>query len=169
MQFFLIDFSIISHLSHFIDTSSESFTVKSHRYWINEIAMWNERSKMSVKHQWRCQVNHSTSRQCVAFDSRLYDNYSDEKYLLHSVSFQLILDICCRIDATSDEKRTQNIEALKTSMHFLDFETLANSWRFFFSHLSRIFEICHQFCMRIIWDSNFVIIATITVCISTSV
>ena len=65
MHCFLIDFSIISHLSHFVDTSCESSTAKLHRYWINEIAMWDERSEISVKHRWRCRMNHITSRQCT--------------------------------------------------------------------------------------------------------
>ena len=80
---FFIDFLIISHLSHFIGTFSGPSTVKSHRYWVNEIAMWNERFETSVK-----SLNHSTSRQRVAIalsSSRLYSN---EEYLLHSVSFR---------------------------------------------------------------------------------
>ena len=110
---FLVDLSIISRLSHFIDTSSESSTAKSHRYWVNEIAMRDERSEISVRHQWRCRMSHSTSRQCtLVFIATLR-----RKVLASQCIFQPILDICCHIDAASHEKRTQNIEALKTSMH----------------------------------------------------
>ena len=42
---FLIDFSIISHFSHFVGTSCGFPTAKSHRYWTDEIAMWDERSE----------------------------------------------------------------------------------------------------------------------------
>ena len=112
MHCFLIDFSIISHLSHFVDTSCESSTVKSHRYWVNEIAMWDERSEISVKHQWRCRMSHSTSRQCIlVFIATLR-----RKVLASQCIFQSILDTCCHIDATSHEKRNQNVEALKISM-----------------------------------------------------
>ena len=55
---FLIDFSTISHFSHFVGTSCESSTVKSHRYWTDEIAMWNERSETSMR-RW---VNPDVSR-----------------------------------------------------------------------------------------------------------
>ena len=39
------------------------------------------------------------------------------KVLAPQCIFQSILGICCHIDAASHEKFTQNIEALKTSMH----------------------------------------------------
>ena len=40
--------------------------------------------------------------------SRLHDNFSDTKYLLHSVSLQSILNICCHMNATSHEE-TQSV------------------------------------------------------------
>ena len=86
-SFRFLDFSIISRLSHLIGTVFESSTVKSHRYWVNEIAMWDERSEISVRHQWRCRMNHCTSRQCVALSLSSSSQRSDEKYLLQSVSF----------------------------------------------------------------------------------
>ena len=82
---FFIDFSIIFHLSHFVDTSCEFSTVKLHKYWINEIAMWDEKSKISIKHRWRCRMNHRTSRQCVAISLSHSRQLSDERYLYHDV------------------------------------------------------------------------------------
>ena len=80
---FFIDFLIISHLFHFIDTFSESSTVKSHKYWVNEIAMWNEKFETFVK-----SLNHNTNRQRVAIAFSSSRLYSDEKYLLHNVFFR---------------------------------------------------------------------------------
>ena len=109
---FLVDLSIISRLSHFIDTSSGPPTAKSHRYWANEIAMWDERSEISVEHQWRCRMSHSTSRQCTLVSIATFRR----KVLAPQCIFQPILDICCHIDAAPHEKRTQNIGALEISM-----------------------------------------------------
>ena len=66
-----LDFSAISPRSHLIGTSSEPPTVKSHRYWANETATWDERSEISVKHRWRCPMSHSTSCQCTLASSAL--------------------------------------------------------------------------------------------------
>ena len=77
---FLIDFSVIFHLSHFVDTFSELFTVKSHRDSINENAMWDEESEISVG-----SMSHRTSRQCVAFSFSPQRQYSGERYLFHDV------------------------------------------------------------------------------------
>ena len=82
---FLIDFSIISHLFHFVDTSSESSTVKSHRDSTNENAMWDERSETFVK-----SMSHRTSRQCVAFSLSSQRQYSNERYLFHDVFFNQV-------------------------------------------------------------------------------
>ena len=79
---FFIDFSIIFHFFHFVDIFSEFSTVKSHRYCVNEIAMWNKKFETFVK-----SMNHNTSRQCVAITFSSQRQYSDEKYLLHDVSF----------------------------------------------------------------------------------
>ena len=77
---FLIDFSVISHLSHFVGISSGPFTAKSHRYCVNEIAMWDKRSETFVG-----SMGHSTSRQCVAIALSPQRQYSGERYLLHGV------------------------------------------------------------------------------------
>ena len=82
---FFIDFSIIFHFFHFVDTFFEFFTIKSYRDSINENAMWNEKSEISVK-----SMNHKTSRQCVAFSFSSQRQYSDERYLFHDVSFSQV-------------------------------------------------------------------------------
>ena len=82
---FLIDFSIISHLFHFVDTSSEFSTVKSYRNSTNENAMWNEKSEIFVK-----SMNHRTNRQCVASSFSSQRQYSDERYLFHDVFFSQV-------------------------------------------------------------------------------
>ena len=84
-SFLVLDFSTISRLSHFIGTSVGPPTVKSHRYWVNEIAIWDERSEISVEHQWRCRMSLSTSRQCVALSLSPLRQYSGERYLFDGV------------------------------------------------------------------------------------
>ena len=48
----LIKFSIISRLSHSIDTSSEFVAIKLHKQKINEIVMWNKTFEIFTKCQW---------------------------------------------------------------------------------------------------------------------
>ena len=99
-DFRFLEFSIISRLSHFIDTSSESSTVKSHRYWVNEIATWDERFEISMKHRWRCRMNHNTNRQCtLVFIATLRS-----RVLASQCIFYSILDIRFHIDVSSHEK-----------------------------------------------------------------
>ena len=112
-DFRFLDFSAISRLSHFIGTSFGPPTIKSHKYWANETVTWDGRSEISVRHRWRCRMGHSTSRQCtLASIAKLRS-----RVLAPQCIFQSILGICCHIDATSHEKRTQNVGALETSMH----------------------------------------------------
>ena len=96
--FLIIDFSIISHSSHFVGTSCEFSIVKSHRYCVNEIAMWNKRFETSVK-----SMNHSTNRQCVAIALSSQRQLLRHKIFVSWCIVYSILDINTHIDASSHE------------------------------------------------------------------
>ena len=73
------------------------------------------------------------------------------KVLASQCIFQSVLDICCHMNATSHEKRTQNIETLKTSMHSSYKSTL-----FFVETCRNIEDRFVRFCsLRIdVWFSS---------------
>ena len=99
-SFLVFDFSAISRLSHFIGTSFGPPTAKSHRYWANEIAMWDGRSEISVGHQWRCRMSHSTSRQCTLVSIATLRS----RVLAPQCMFYPILDTRFHIDASPHEE-----------------------------------------------------------------
>ena len=112
---------IISHFFHFIDTSFESSTVKSHRYWVNEIAIWDERFETSVRRQWR---NYSwlTVRvdNVLRFHSRL-STILRRKILaswciLYSiVDIRFHIDVLSHEDAHSERRNSSNIRSIARS------------------------------------------------------